>query len=129
MNYDFMLFFHDLISHPIMAILRALGLDKASRAVHNLTLPPSLSPMLIIEGDEYIVNNTEQTSTQVGLLFAELYEMTSGAVGIERNLDAEQEWTVRYQNDHTSEWSTASDDDLELALLIAIEDVGQEDLD
>ena len=77
--------------------------------------------MLIIEGDEYVIGSAEQTSTQVGLLFAELYEETSGAVSISRAVQDEgAQWTVKYKiND---EWSTVREEELELALLVAIED-------
>ena len=81
---DFMMFLHDFISHPLMAIIRALGFPRAGKVVHDMTLPESLEGAFIIEGDEFIIRNISMEEDMIGMLFSEVYSKSKGQVSVEK---------------------------------------------
>ena len=113
------MFLHDFISHPIMAIFNLLGFNRAGRVVHNITLPDELDGVLVINGDEYALTDPKDESGRIGMIFGELYQTAKGKVQITKE---KKLWAVHFS--YKKEVLTVEDESLEVAMIMALDHLG-----
>lgn len=122
--YDLMMFIHNVISHPAMAILQVLGFQRAAVAVHNVTVPrmPSLEDQEI---DTAVIKITRE-QVAIGMSYAELLALSDHKATIARQetyspetKSTKRSWVVSYWC--SGEWHQAQADTLGEAVDAAVD--------
>jgi hypothetical protein len=121
---DLMMFIHNLICHPVMAILQVLGFDRAAVAVHNVTIPRA--PSLEEQGIDSAVIEITREQVAIGMSYAELLALSDHKATIARQetyspetKSTKRSWVVSYWC--SGEWHQAQADTLSEAIDAAVD--------
>tara|TARA_Y100000310_G_scaffold73381_1_gene69513 strand:+ start:108 stop:590 length:483 start_codon:yes stop_codon:yes gene_type:complete len=120
---ELMMFVHDFIAHPLMAVLRLLGMHNASHTVHDI---------ILIRGRNDLLRSITPEATEIGELYACLYDETRGHASVGRNevycpsFGARSNWVVSFRNEN-GDWGQVIHASLEQALVEAIIDLRKGD--
>lgn len=125
---DFSMFIHNLISHPLMAVLHLLGFERAAAVVHDMTLP-SLSLDDLDDDDKIVaVFRIPEEDVEAGRHLAELLTLCRREIGINKRpinpSDTSTErvtWEVSYK--YGEAWHQVTHETLNGALSRALDQV------
>lgn len=118
---DLLMFIHDFVSHPLMAIFRLMGLNIVSRVVHDLTLPADMNGAIVINGDEYMFEE-RMAHDDIGALLSEVFNSTNGRM--KAGCVDQDKWAVSFIG-RDGEWHTFIEDTAVDACLSALVSISE----